>query len=208
MLVYRITNNINNKAYIGQTTRSIKKRWWEHRRGHYSSLLRLAIDKYGEENFVLEILYKADTIENMNNKEEELIKSYNTITPNGYNLKNGGFDASYSESSKTKMKTNRKGQPAWNKGISMWSKEDRLEISRRQSGKRRGPHMESTKELMRNGAKARMKAICAYNEYSGLWFECIADVEKLGFQRPNVCRCLRGAGKSHAGYSWRYDEKS
>ena len=68
--IYRIRNIINNKIYIGSAfnfkTRE-KRHFNQLRKGkHHSVLLQRAFDKYGEENFVFEIIYKA--------KEEELNK--------------------------------------------------------------------------------------------------------------------------------------
>jgi group I intron endonuclease len=58
--VYKITNIINNKCYIG-SSKNIKKRWYEHKRQlrknqHHSKALQRAFNKYGEKNLVFEIL--------------------------------------------------------------------------------------------------------------------------------------------------------
>lgn len=55
--IYKITNQINQKIYIGQTARDIKTRWREHK-SHaickYDTHLYNAINKYGAENFIIE----------------------------------------------------------------------------------------------------------------------------------------------------------
>ena len=56
--IYKITNNINGKSYIGKTERTIEIRWKEHLR-HIASLqdrlpLYKAMAKYGKENFIVE----------------------------------------------------------------------------------------------------------------------------------------------------------
>ena len=54
--IYKITNLINNKCYIGKTERTIQERWREHLR-HRNSLdlpLSRALNKYGVENFQIE----------------------------------------------------------------------------------------------------------------------------------------------------------
>ena len=88
--IYRITNLINNKVYIGQTVHP-NKRWWEHQqraKTHYDNYpIHLAIDKYGAENFSFEIL---EWTEDYDNEEARLINEYNSISPNGYNLIEGG----------------------------------------------------------------------------------------------------------------------
>ena len=88
--IYKITNLVNNKLYIGQTVHP-EKRWWEHQqraKTHYDDYpIHLAINKYGAENFSFEIL---EWTEDYNNAEAKWIKELNTISPNGYNLIDGG----------------------------------------------------------------------------------------------------------------------
>lgn len=59
-LVYKITNKVNGKIYIGETTRTLEQRWKEHceqaNNYEYGSLLHAAIRKYGEDNFTKEII--------------------------------------------------------------------------------------------------------------------------------------------------------
>lgn len=89
--IYKITNLINNKIYIGQTVHP-EKRWWEHQqraKTHYDNYpIHLAINKYGAENFSFEIL---EWTEQFDDEEERLIKEYNSLSPNGYNLIEGGY---------------------------------------------------------------------------------------------------------------------
>ena len=88
--LYKITNIVNNKIYIGQTVHP-EKRWWEHcnrAKTHYDEYpIHLAIAKYGEENFKFEVL---EWSEDYDNREKELIKEFNSISPNGYNIIEGG----------------------------------------------------------------------------------------------------------------------
>ena len=61
--IYKITNKINNKIYIGQTNRTIEIRWKEHCR-HLNSNMPIcrAIKKYGESNFLVEELEECSDI--------------------------------------------------------------------------------------------------------------------------------------------------
>ena len=91
MIIYKITNMVNGKQYIGQTTRSLQQRWREHcstRSG--CTYLHNAIEKYGKENFRVEQIDVALDQEELNYKEQQYIKCYNTIVPYGYNLDSGG----------------------------------------------------------------------------------------------------------------------
>lgn len=93
MYVYKITNKINNKKYIG-ITNNIKKRW-ENERSYPSDpkrrqVIQEAIHKYGAENFIFEIIEKGISIEEAVEKEQNLIKKLETLVPNGYNVHPGG----------------------------------------------------------------------------------------------------------------------
>ena len=86
--IYIIKNNINTKVYIGQALNS-EKRFKSHCKGNYNnSLIDKAIQKYGKEHFWFEILEAQ--IENYNEREKFWIKYYNSKTPFGYNILEGG----------------------------------------------------------------------------------------------------------------------
>ena len=92
--IYKITNNINNKSYIGQST-DIERRFAQHKspyeRERFSEKpLYKAIAKYGINNFSFEILEECP-VEELSQKEEYYIKKYNSLChKNGYNIRSGG----------------------------------------------------------------------------------------------------------------------
>ena len=93
MYVYKITNKINNKIYIG-ITNNIKKRW-DNERSYPSNpkkrqVIQNAIHKYGAENFIFEILRRNLSVEDAVECECQLIKEFNSLIPNGYNVHPGG----------------------------------------------------------------------------------------------------------------------
>ena len=90
MFVYLITNLINGKRYIGQTSKSLEQRWYLHQHRPNCKALHSAIKKYGADNFSIEILDSAPTRELLGELEVEYIHRYCTISPNGYNLTAGG----------------------------------------------------------------------------------------------------------------------
>lgn len=103
--IYIIKNDINTKVYIGQSINS-ENRFKSHcKKGNKdNSLIDSAIQKYGKEHFHYEILEKQ--IENYNEREEYWIKYYRSLTPNGYNILEGGNEPpTYygDESSSTKI---------------------------------------------------------------------------------------------------------
>ena len=89
MVVYLVTNTINNKKYVGQTQRILSERINEHRRSK-TSVIYHAIKKYDRKNFTVDILDECKTIDELNEREIYWIKKLNTKTPNGYNLTDGG----------------------------------------------------------------------------------------------------------------------
>lgn len=82
--IYKITNLINNKIYIGQSIH-IERRWTEHCRPSASSLISNAIKKYGSNNFSFEIIEICNK-EILNEREAYWIQFYNSLKPNGYNI--------------------------------------------------------------------------------------------------------------------------
>jgi len=105
MVVYKVLNKITNMAYIGQTTRSIEDRWEEHCKPALKlrSYLSNAVQKYGKDNFVIEELFKASTQEELDSLEQRAIKEHNTMSPNGYNLRDGGYGGAMSDEAKEKI---------------------------------------------------------------------------------------------------------
>lgn len=97
--IYKITNTINGKVYIGQAI-DIDQRWKTHRRNslnqrskEYNYPLYRAMRKYGIENFTFEVVEKCCN-EELNDKEVFYIKQYNSYIhsekSNGYNMTIGG----------------------------------------------------------------------------------------------------------------------
>lgn len=86
--IYIITNDINNKVYIGQSNNP-QYRFSQHcRNNEDNSLIDLAIQKYGKIHFTMSIL--EGPIKNYNEREMYYIIKYNSLRPNGYNILEGG----------------------------------------------------------------------------------------------------------------------
>lgn len=89
--IYKITNNINGKIYIGQTIGTIEKRFAEHKNAAKNGCryaLHRAIRKYGIENFSIEEIEQCP-IEELDNKEQYWISFYDSYS-HGYNMTIGG----------------------------------------------------------------------------------------------------------------------
>ena len=91
-IVYKITNKINGKFYIGHSVRTLEQRW----KSHLSSVrqgskfrFHSAIRKYGIDQWDKEILFENIDVNVCKKKEEEYIFELKAMI-NGYNAKPGG----------------------------------------------------------------------------------------------------------------------
>jgi len=110
--IYMLKNKVNGKIYIGQTTRELSSRIYEHKRCRKSnSHLSSAIKKYGFDNFEVITLDTATTIQELNEKEYNYIKQYNSINKTiGYNIEQGGRNSLVSDETRDKMSKAGKGK--------------------------------------------------------------------------------------------------
>ena len=93
--IYKITNTINSKSYIGQTIQNVKERFYQHcatkcSKAVSNMAIHRAIKKYGKSNFTVEVIEEIDSA-NLNDRERYWIKYYNSYN-NGYNSTKGGQD--------------------------------------------------------------------------------------------------------------------
>lgn len=137
--IYQIQNTINQKRYIGLTAKDLHKRWTAHRnmaKAKPNRVLYDAINKYGIDNFIFEVLETFEDIsfDELLTKEVEYIKKYNSFTPGGYNMTLGGegtIGHKLSEESRRKMsesRTGKKRQP--------FSEEHKVKIGLAHKGKK------------------------------------------------------------------------
>ena len=92
--IYKITNIINNKGYVGKTINSPDKRWKNHlycAKTDGPMVISRAIRKYGEKNFKFEVIEEC-LVEEMNPREAHWIEYHDTFH-NGYNSSMGGEGA-------------------------------------------------------------------------------------------------------------------
>lgn len=130
--IYKITNLINNKIYIGQTTSNPpRKRFNSHKHNAKSkkckSYISNSIKKYGYQNFKFEVIDKAISQTELNFLEATYINLYNTLDPKiGYNLTFVDINGNQRKSEQTKQKMkNIKSQPEYKKLASETGKKRR-----------------------------------------------------------------------------------
>lgn len=94
--IYMISNDINDKKYIGQTKTSIAERWQKHldnaKNCPNKQVITQAIHKYGKEHFQVEELAKVNC-EDLDDMEIYYIRKYDSFQ-NGYNMTVGGNNSS------------------------------------------------------------------------------------------------------------------
>ncbi len=129
MIVYKITNKINGSRYIGQTMGSLEKRWKAHCRPSSGCLiLKNAIQKYGKDNFTIEVVSRCCSLQELNHREAYYIKLFNTLSPNGYNLLTGGTSRRPSELTRSKMSESQKQR--FKKSPQVWTGKNRTKNRR------------------------------------------------------------------------------
>lgn len=122
--LYKITNKINGKIYIGQTVQP-QKRWSQHKRHSRkpNQIVHHAINKYGAENFKFEVIAMCKSWDDANDIETELVSQYQSLVPEGYNVALGGINAPKSEEWKA----------AWKKWQQSLSEEEWAKINKKRS---------------------------------------------------------------------------
>lgn len=195
--IYKITNNINGKIYVGQTKREIFKRFVDHVRHATKSTrpndlncrLYIAMREFGPENFSISLLEEfEDTRYQADKKEIEWIAKLDSCNPEiGYNVDEGGHKIS------EKCREARRKQLLGSKLV--------------------GKQLEIVRE---NGMKIA-KAVCQYDvrtgELIGEYPSIIGASRTTGCDRRTIQRQLSGesnTGSAHSlgnlKYIWKYKE--
>lgn len=209
MIIYKITNKINGKVYIGQTIKSLQQRWSQHccdaKYHKTNSVLHKAIIKYGAINFIVEQIDVACDREELNEKEKHWIKSYNSIIPNGYNIDIGGFGGCSSEEHRERI----------SKSLKIFYKthdnpmKGTISPMRGKIGAMKGrKHSEETKQKMsemRSGinSKVAKKVMCV--ETGEIFTSGKEASDKYNISRSCICCACKGKGQTTAGnFHWKY----
>ena len=179
MLIYKITNDINDKIYIGQTVRTLQERIKSYKSTYkYGSRpIESAMIKYGIEHFKWEVIDTAQSKEELDNKERHWISYYNCIVPNGYNVELGG------------------------NGIGKHSEETKRKISEAQIGELN--HMYGKRGALNHTSKPIVDLTTDI-----IYESAMIASDELDLNFSHVCAVARGERGSHKNHVFRYIDKN
>lgn len=200
--IYLITNKINDKKYVGLTTRSIEIRWKEHCR-HSSQRIDEAIQEYGQDNFTIEKIEDCDDAQ-LDEKEIYWIEYYNSHK-DGYNETIGGRNEIYYPKKLQQVKE------LWDNGLGQKKISDTLSLNIETVHNyliRLGITSEDIRERQkRQISNIKGKPILQYTEdgvFVKEWKSQI-DIYSTGIiSRSSLQRCLKDPNKIFKGYKYIY----
>lgn len=183
--IYKIVNKQTNKTYIGQTVQDLNERWKQHKKTNSNCrYLKFAIKKYGIENFDFKLI--CICFDNDLDKYEcYYMKKYNTIVPDGYNLKEGGNSGRHNEETKKKISESIKNTLKNNNTKLIISEETRKKISEKNS-----------KYKVFQIDKDDNKIINIFNGYSEA-------AKSVGVSKSCIRDVCNGICKTSKGYFWK-----
>ena len=86
--IYKVTNKVTGKSYIGQTRNTVEFRWRQHYNAKDNKYFHRAIQKYGKDQFEVSTIEQCD-VSKLDEREIYWINHYDTFN-NGYNMAKGG----------------------------------------------------------------------------------------------------------------------
>lgn len=187
--VYKHTNLINGKVYIGVTEQKAEKRW-KSGKGYKNKDFNADIEKYGWNNFKHEILLDNLTKETALQKEKEYVSLYNSNNKEkGYNRTCGG-DGGYMHGKHQKIESRKKISDARKKAG--FSAEHKQHISDAKSGEKH--HF--------------AKKVYQYTKdgiFIKEWNYMSLASSVLKINKANIGETCNGKRKSAGGYVWKYE---
>lgn len=196
--IYIATNKINGKSYIGQTIRSIKERLKEHRTKSGCRGIFGAIKKHGWKNFKVDWYECSD--DELNKHEKWMVNLMGTLSPNGYNLKDGGSRGKMSEESKQKLRKANRGKKL--------GEEHKQKIGKAHLGTKQN---EKTKQKISEsllGEKHPMSKRVYQYDLDGTCINSFGSSEEAGRHLEKdgskIRHCARGSRKTAYKFKWSY----
>lgn len=195
--VYKITNLINQKVYIGQSW-DIEKRWIQHKRNKHNLHLNNAFQKYGIESFSFEVLVSflnfTETQALLDIAEIFYIRYYKT-TEKGYNKTFGGQGGKKTEETKRKISEIKKGKKP--------SEETKEKLRKISLGNKRAlgyRHLKTTRIKMQKSHSKKIFCVETNKVYSSI----IKAAKELRVDNSSISKVCRGKRKQVKDYRFIY----
>lgn len=208
MIVYKATNKINNKVYIGITTKTLEHRKRIHIRDSKTknTYFYRALRKYGENNFEWEIIDSAETMEELEELERYYINLYDSFNnkKKGYNSTSGGhnlYEITDEERHNRSKRAKGKNNPMYGVESPMkgkhFTEEHKSKISNALKKSYR-PHVVG-------GSNPSAKKVI--NLDTKEIFETLTDAsKKYGISRQMIGKVCNGHNKTAKGFRWAFIE--
>ena len=207
--IYKITNKMNNKIYIGQTNRTIEIRWKEHCR-HLNKNMPIcrAIKKYGKSNFLVEELEECPN-NKLDEREQYWIKYFDSFNKeNGYNATFGGQDNGFIMTNKIS-----EVKKLWNEGYGQKQIVEKTKLNVEtvhnyllKSGMTSENIRERQKEILRRKKGKRVLQYTLDGKFLKEWISASEVEREIGISRKNIGSVCNGRHKTAGGYIWKYKE--
>ena len=197
--IYKITNDINKKVYIGQTTYELAERWKHHIADakRYPYKIYRAMNKYGIEHFQIELIEECDNSE-LDIKEIYWIGKYDSYE-NGYNSTLGGNGVlKYNHEEILKL---------WNEGYPIVYIANKYGAHPDVIGKIIRSFGVTKKEIFHRGSGNNRKIIAQYDKAGNLikiYPSGSEAARQTGNAQGNISKCCLGKTKTCGGYIWKY----
>lgn len=212
-IIYKITNKINNKVYIGLTTKHDNP--YERVRAHFKKvkskdLVYDACKKYGKENLEWEVIASASSKDNLDFLEKYFINYFNSLVPNGYNIQLGGNSGNkFSEDTLKLMSLKIKEHYKNNKHPFKGKKFSEKHI-KNLSVVRKGFDSEARKAVRKKTHEQACIPIIAINITTNeiLEFKSIREAaNRLNLQGCNISRVLNKKQNRSQHKGWKFEKK-
>lgn len=222
--IYKITNLTNEKFYLGSSN-DCHQRWIEHlsdlrRNQHHSIHLQRAWNKYGESNFIHEIIEEVNNIEVILEKEQywlDILKPY--YKDIGYNICSvAGKTTGFKHSEETKKLLSKLGKGLKRteetkqriskglKGINTWTKDKKQSEEHIQKRFKNLIGVSRPQEVI-DKISIKVLMFSKDNEFIKE-YPSITSAKKDGFDPSAIVKCCKGKLKHYKGYLWKYGDEN
>lgn len=203
--VYKHTNKVNGKCYIGITSQDVRIRWNRGWGYQYCPHFWRAIQKYGWDAFTHEVLYDGLTKEEAEMWEVTLIAEYRSADLRfGYNVSLGGSaKGKHSEETREKIGDCRRGKHH--------TDESKRKMSQSHLGKTLSEEHRRKLSIAQYGGKHRRARSVYQFALSGeliATYDCISEAARqTGIPNQNIVKCCQGRRAYAGGFLWEYAEE-